>query len=217
MKIVELDPSLIKIGQRMREEFSEADIERLADSIKQFGQLQPIGVRIDDDGIPVLVFGHRRLLACRKLKIKVKAVVLGEFTPLKDISDLDERLIEFVENAVRKDFTPVEKAKAVKQLHDELCSKNPDWTIDKTAKLLSLTRQYVSSLIRSAEAFESGLIPKSFTEMPSTSKPSTSNLTGSMQSSQTLLTELTIKRSPPQTLTTRHISRTTHTILVPSS
>ena len=158
MKVVELNPDSVIIKERIREDFSEADIDRLAESIQQFGQLQPIGVKLDPNGVPVLIFGHRRLLACRKLRIPVKAVVLGQTSKVVDPA-LDDRLVEFIENAVRKDFTPAEKAKAVKDLHEALSAKEPDWTIEKTAKLLSLTRSYVSNLIRAAEALESGAIP----------------------------------------------------------
>ena len=159
MKIIELNPDKIIVKERIREEFSEAELDRLAESIRKFGQLQPIGVKFDTEGNPVLIFGHRRLLACRKLGINVKAVVLGGTNRVVDEA-IDEKLVEFIENAVRKDFTPAEKAKAVKELHEALSEKEPDWTVEKTAQLLSLTRSYVSSLINAAKALEAGAVPQ---------------------------------------------------------
>lgn len=156
--IIELDPDKVRIGERFRKEISQADIDRLAESIRAFGQLQPIGVYLNTDGTYQLVFGHRRLLACKKLGIPVKAVVLGQNPEFS--LQLNSKLIEFVENSVRQDFTPTERAEAVLQLHETLKEKDPDWTVEKTARLLGLTRTYVQDLLRIGRAVRKGVIQR---------------------------------------------------------
>lgn len=86
----------IQIGDRVRKEMG--DLQALAASIKAQGLLQPIG--INPEG--VLVFGERRLRACRD--------VLGW-------SDIEARTVDVTsliegerdENEVRKDFTVSER------------------------------------------------------------------------------------------------------------
>jgi len=149
MEVLVIPTDQILVAERIRKEFDESELKALADSIAEHGQLQPIGVvelEAPQDGKRYkLVYGHRRLLACQRLGQPVKAIVLQG---IKD--ELSEKIAEFVENAVRKDFTPVEKAQAVKQLHEELRSKHLDWTVEKTARLLGLSRQYVHDLLRAA-------------------------------------------------------------------
>jgi hypothetical protein len=80
------------------------DIEGLAESIKQYGLMQPIVV--DDDNN--LVAGERRLVACKALdwgEIEVKS--LGELTP-RELC-----IIELEENIRRKDLTEYETSKVL--------------------------------------------------------------------------------------------------------
>jgi ParB family chromosome partitioning protein len=95
----------IKVGQRHRRDMG--DLTTLAESIRQEGLLQPIGVtdRLE------LVFGERRLLAYRD--------ILKRKTILARIVSVSSILAgEYHENEVRKDFTPSERvaiAKAIEQ------------------------------------------------------------------------------------------------------
>jgi len=154
-RIIELNPDEIHIPDRIRKDFDRQALNRLKESIEQLGQLQPIGVIERKVGGKnyVLVFGHRRLLALKELGLKVKAVVLDA-----PISVLDEKIMEFVENAVREDFSPAEKAVAVKLLHEKLTDERKNWSVEKTARILGLTRQYVSDLIRIGKAVQDGTI-----------------------------------------------------------
>lgn len=86
----------IKIGKRHRSDMG--DLDALAESIRLEGLLQPIGVTEDGE----LVFGERRLRACRDILgwneieakvVKVSSIVKGEW----------------IENEIRKDFTPSER------------------------------------------------------------------------------------------------------------
>ncbi len=86
--------SSITVGKRHRQDLG--NITHLADSIRDLDLLQPIGVSPDNS----LVFGHRRLEACR---------LLGwESIPVR-IIDAPAIMAEHDENEVRKDFTPSER------------------------------------------------------------------------------------------------------------
>jgi DNA modification methylase/ParB-like chromosome segregation protein Spo0J len=101
----EIKIAAIKIGSRHRKDMG--DLTTLAESIRQEGLLQPIGVT---DKLE-LVFGERRLLAVRDI-LKKKSI-------LARIVDVSSILAgEYHENEVRKDFTPSERvaiAKAIEQ------------------------------------------------------------------------------------------------------
>ena len=86
---------LIHIGERFRKDLG--DLDALAASIKKIGLLHPIGI----DSKYNLVFGQRRLEACKRLGLThVPVRVIDIDNPLKAEND---------ENEVRKDFTPSEK------------------------------------------------------------------------------------------------------------
>jgi ParB-like chromosome segregation protein Spo0J len=104
-RLKEIKIAAIKIGPRHRRDMG--DLTTLAESIRQEGLLQPIGVTEKMD----LVFGERRLLAVRDI-LKKKSI-------LARIVDVTSILAgEYHENEVRKDFTPSERvaiAKAVER------------------------------------------------------------------------------------------------------
>jgi len=169
-KILNLSPEDIIVKDRFRKEFKPAEIKALAESIREHGQLQPIGVIPDKEtGKYLLVYGHRRLLAIEMIRkaeeeqeiaprrrTKVKALVL----PAEDYSELNLKIMEFIENSLRLDFTPVEKAEAVSQLHEELKAENENWSVEKTAELLGLTRQYIHELLKIAKSVQENIIPR---------------------------------------------------------
>ena len=86
----------IRIGEnRYRKELG--DLQELADSIKEVGLLQPIGITKERE----LVFGERRLRACRLLGI--------EKIPTRTVDIESIARGEHDENELRKDFTPSER------------------------------------------------------------------------------------------------------------
>lgn len=107
---VRIDKIIIK--DRVRKEFK--DIEDLAESIKEIGLIQPIVVTYDN----VLIAGHRRLLACRRLNyLDIEVVVID---PKDELHKLD---MEMAENVKRDDFNPVDLAEGLlkrKQLYEVL-------------------------------------------------------------------------------------------------
>lgn len=99
----ELKIADIKVGNRHRKEMG--DLTSLADSIRQDGLLQPIGVT---DSLE-LVFGERRLRATRD--------ILKSKTILARIVDVTSIIAgEYAENEIRKDFTPSERVAIAKTI-----------------------------------------------------------------------------------------------------
>ncbi|MPW25979.1 hypothetical protein GC105_09265 [Alkalibaculum sp. M08DMB] len=95
----------INIGSRIRQEYG--DIQELADSIREHGLLHPIVV----DSNYNLVAGGRRLLACERNKMKeIDVKMLGE------LSKREIKILELEENIKRKDFTEIEKSRALTKL-----------------------------------------------------------------------------------------------------
>lgn len=96
------------------------DLQALADSIAKQGLLQPIGITENK----VLVFGERRLLACRD--------VLG----LREIEARTVNVTSIVEgerdeNEVRKDFTSSERVAIGRAIESQIGNRHPKWTFGR--------------------------------------------------------------------------------------
>ena len=104
--IRDLKISTIKIGTQFRKEMG--DLEELAESIRQ-GLLQPIGITPKRE----LVFGYRRLLACRDV-LKFKTIP----TQVVDVPSILEGML--TENTMRKDFTISERVAVFRALKAEI-------------------------------------------------------------------------------------------------
>ena len=100
-----------------RGEFDADSLERLAGSLKQRGQLQPIRVRWDEaDQHYVVVIGERRWRAAKLAGLESIAciVVPGTATPEEILED------QLVENCLREDLKPIEQARAYQSLMQRL-------------------------------------------------------------------------------------------------
>jgi ParB family chromosome partitioning protein len=96
-----------------RKEFDPETLRRLADSLKERGQLQPIRVRWD--GVAdryVVVVGERRYRAAQLAGLETLACVVtsGDVSPEDLIED------QLIENALREDLKPIEQAHAYRSL-----------------------------------------------------------------------------------------------------
>lgn len=87
------------------------DIAELAESINQFGLLQPIGVTPPDgNGIHTIIFGHRRFEAVQSLGLtEIEAEVIAE-------SDSVTKMIQLSENIHRADIHPMDEARTIAEL-----------------------------------------------------------------------------------------------------
>ena len=108
---MEIETSKIKVNERVRKEFN--DIEDLASSINELGQIQAITIDKDYN----LIAGHRRLLACKNLGINIKAEIVNVKSELHKLD------MELAENVKRNDFNPIELAEGFqrrKELYEGL-------------------------------------------------------------------------------------------------
>lgn len=94
-----------------RKYFDEVSLAELAESIRQQGVLQPIGVRpIDESGKFEIVFGERRYRASLLAGLEeISAILLN-------VSDETAAEMAVTENLQRKDVTPIEEANAYQKL-----------------------------------------------------------------------------------------------------
>ena len=132
--VIPLD-RIVRDPQQPREEFDEDALGRLADSLKERGQLQAVGVRWDEgQGAYVIVFGERRWRAARMAGLTVlNAVVMDGSVQAGDLI-----VVQLVENAVREDLKPVEQARAYRRLMDA-----KGWSTRQVARELSVDQAKV--------------------------------------------------------------------------
>jgi ParB family chromosome partitioning protein len=87
----------------------DPSFQSLVDSIRQHGQVAPIALRRQSGGRYDIVFGHRRVQACRLLGLKVRAVVMAR-------DDRELVIAMLVENQARQDLSPIERAAAYQRI-----------------------------------------------------------------------------------------------------
>jgi ParB family chromosome partitioning protein len=119
-----------------REEFEAEALERLAESLKAKGQLQPIRVRWDEGrGGYVIIMGERRWRAAVMARLPVMTCVVHEGA----LEPGEQLALQLVENALREDLRPVEQAKAYRKLMDM-----HNWSGNRLAKELAIDQAAVS-------------------------------------------------------------------------
>lgn len=119
-----------------RKLFDEDKLQELADSIKQFGLLQPILVQDRKDHYEIIA-GERRWRAARLAGLKEVPVII------KNYSDQEIVEIALIENIQREDLNPIEEAQAYKRLLEEFHLKQ-----DEVAERVSKSRAAVTNSIR---------------------------------------------------------------------
>lgn len=119
-----------------RKFFDEDALQELADSIKQFGLLQPILVQDRKDYYEIIA-GERRWRAARLAGLKEVPVIIKNYT--------DQEIVEIalIENIQREDLNPIEEAQAYKRLLEEFNLKQ-----DEVAERVSKSRTAVTNSIR---------------------------------------------------------------------
>lgn len=119
-----------------RKNFEEDALLELADSIKQFGILQPLIVRKRKDYYEIIA-GERRWRAAKIAGIKEVPVIIKEYT--------DQEIVEIglIENIQRENLNPIEEAMAYKRLLEEFNLKQ-----DEVAERVSKSRTAVTNSMR---------------------------------------------------------------------
>ena len=130
-----------------RKEFDEAKLKDLADSIRQYGILQPMVVTRketvkEDGGLTTeyeLISGERRLRASKIAGLSQVPVLIRD----QEESDQLKLELAIIENLQREDLNPVDRAKAFQQLVDQFHFKHAD-----VARRVGKSREYVSNSLR---------------------------------------------------------------------
>lgn len=115
-RIIELPLSKVVPNKNQpRHNFNDQSLNELAESIKEFGIIQPIIVRnLDRGGLYEIISGERRYKAAKILDLKTIPSIINQ--NVDDISSIEMALIE---NIQRDDLTPIELSHTFKQLIDE--------------------------------------------------------------------------------------------------
>jgi ParB family chromosome partitioning protein len=130
-----------------RKSFDEAALASLAESIRQYGVLQPLTVTRKEierpgEGISVeyeLVAGERRLRASKLAGITAVPVVIRS----SEDSDRMKLELAIIENLQREDLNPLDRAKAFNRLYTEFGLKHAE-----IGKRVGKSREYVSNTLR---------------------------------------------------------------------
>ncbi len=135
LRIADVEPR----SDQPRKTFTHESLEQLADSIGQFGVLQPIIVRESTllQGTYEIIAGERRWRAAKMAGLnEIPAVIL-------EGDDLKAAQVAVIENVQREDLNPVEEAMAYDVLIDRY-----GLTQDQVAKQVGKNRSTVTNMLR---------------------------------------------------------------------
>jgi ParB family chromosome partitioning protein len=132
VKIAKVEPN----RDQPRKNFDEDALQELADSIKQFGLLQPILVQ-DRKEYYEIIAGERRWRAAKLAGLREVPVIVRNYT--------DQEIVEIslIENIQREDLNPIEEALAYRRLLEEFHLKQ-----DEVAERVSKSRTAVTNSMR---------------------------------------------------------------------
>lgn len=133
MDINKIEPNI----NQPRKDFDEDALQELADSIKQYGLIEPIIVQKGKKNLYQIIAGERRWRAARIAGVKQVPVIV------KDYSDQEVMEIALIENIQREDLNPIEEAEAYQRLIDEYHMKQ-----DEVAEKVSKSRVAITNTLR---------------------------------------------------------------------
>ena len=146
VKVTSIEPN----REQPRKDFNEEAMGELAESIKQFGILQPLLVQKKGDYYEIIA-GERRWRAAKLAGLKEVPVVIREYTKQQTME------IALIENVQREDLNPIEEAKAYQRLIQEFELKQEEIaarvgksrvTITNSMRLLKLDERVQEMLIQ---------------------------------------------------------------------
>ena len=132
IKLIDIEPN----PAQARKTFNEDSINELAESIKNYGVLQPIIVENKGDYYRIIA-GERRWRAAKKAGLEEIPCLI------RDEDEQKNREISLIENIQRENLNPIEKAWGYKQLIDNYNLKQQE-----LADKLGISRPYVSNTLR---------------------------------------------------------------------
>lgn len=132
VKITQIEPN----KSQPRKQFDEDALQELADSIKQYGVLEPLIVTKKGKFYEIIA-GERRWRAARLAGVKEVPVVIREYT------DREIMEISLIENIQREDLNPIEEALAYENLINEY-----SLTQEEVAEKVSKNRSTIANSLR---------------------------------------------------------------------
>lgn len=119
-----------------RKQFEEESLKELADSMKDYGVLQPLLVKRKGDNFQIIA-GERRWRAAKIAGLKEVPVIIREYNKQQSVE------IALIENVQRADLNPIEEALAYQQLMQEFGLKQ-----EEIALRVSKNRATITNSIR---------------------------------------------------------------------
>ncbi|MGR6742944.1 ParB/RepB/Spo0J family partition protein [Microbacterium sp. F1-18] len=136
--LIQVDPNDIVPNPRQpRTHFDSDDLAELVHSVREFGVLQPVVVRTNEDGKYELIMGERRTRAAREAGLTAIPAVL------RDTSDENLLRDALLENLHRSQLNPLEEASAYQQLLEDF-----GITQEELATRIGRSRPQISNTIR---------------------------------------------------------------------
>ena len=132
VKLSQVEPN----RKQPRKQFDEDALLELAESIKQFGVLQPLLVQKKDDYYEIIA-GERRWRASKMAGVKDIPVIVKNFSEQETVE------ISLIENIQRENLNPIEEAAAYKRLMEEFHLKQ-----DTIAERVAKSRTAVTNSMR---------------------------------------------------------------------
>ena len=132
LKIIDIEPN----RNQPRRTFEEEALEELAQSIKEYGLLQPIIVSKKDNYYEIIA-GERRWRACKKAGLTEIPAIIREYDEKRN------KEIALIENIQREDLNPIEKAMGIKSLMDDY-----GLTQQEVANILGKARSSIANSVR---------------------------------------------------------------------
>ncbi|WP_127473608.1 ParB/RepB/Spo0J family partition protein [Microbacterium sulfonylureivorans] len=137
-RLAHIDPhSIVPNPRQPRTHFNPEDLAELVHSVREFGVLQPVVVRANEDGDYELIMGERRTRAAREAGLTSIPAVIRETA--------DEHLLRdaLLENLHRSELNPLEEASAYQQLLEDF-----GITQEELATRIGRSRPQISNTIR---------------------------------------------------------------------
>lgn len=136
-----------------RKEFKQEALDELAESISKHGLLQPIAVESMEDGRFKLIVGERRFRAS-----KIAGLIEIPCIVLSPENAKDRFAKQLVENFVREDLNPIEKAYALLEYKDVL-NQNSKWEdVEKSIGISDTRRKQFIRLLNLPEEMQNQIV-----------------------------------------------------------
>ena len=123
--------------EQPRKRFEQGDLDDLAASIKEKGVIQPLIVRVLDNGRFQIVAGERRWRAAQRAKLHEVPVII------RALSDQEAIEIAIIENVQREDLNSIEEGEGY-----HLLMQGHGYTQEDLAKVIGKSRSHLANTLR---------------------------------------------------------------------